>query len=158
MAYFLRKTTGIALLALLLPSLALAQFGQFGNLEQPLPGVQETNIDRLVNRTNPFLFYISLMFNFITALIVALAIIMVVIGGYTYMTAGGDGKKVESAKKIITAALLAIALALTAFLLLNVLGPQFTPSRDPLSPNANSDIGGYQAAPPPAFVPPNFGK
>lgn len=67
----------------------------------------------------------------ITGLIIAAAVIIVVVAGYMYMTAGGDGSKVETAKTMIKAALLGIILALGAILILRTISPQFTPTEDP---------------------------
>lgn len=114
------------------PTLAAAR--PFGAFEQPLPGFPAT-IDAFVNgEQRPLIKYMTWMINFITAAITAGALLIIVIGGYTYMTAGGDGKKVETAKTYIRAALLSIILALVAFLVLNFISPQFASQlREPLS-------------------------
>ena len=48
------------------------------------------------------------------------AVIFVVVGGYRYITAGGEEEKVGEAKKTITNALIGIALVLLAFALVRI--------------------------------------
>lgn len=55
--------------------------------------------------------------NFLLAIIGILAIIMLVIGGFMYLTAAGDEGRAETGKKIITYATIAIAVALSALVL-----------------------------------------
>lgn len=48
-------------------------------------------------------------------LAVALSVIVLIIGGYQYMTAYGDEEKYKAAQKTITYALLGLVLSITAF-------------------------------------------
>ncbi len=73
----------------------------------------------------------ALLAQVITGLIIGVGLIVVVAAGYIYMTAGGDGSKVEMAKTMIRAALLGIILALSAVMILRTISPQFTPTEDP---------------------------
>lgn len=96
-----------------------------GTLEAPLPGLEGKTVNQIACQDSPILTYVNLIIRVITGVIVIIALIMTVIGGYIYMTAGGDGKQVEKAKTIIGGALLGVILALTAFLILNTISPQF---------------------------------
>lgn len=99
----------------------------FGEFEAALPGLEGKTVCDFVNqdRTSPLLRYAAIVINVITAMIVIIALIMIIIGGYMYMTAGGSSERVGLAKSFIGSALLGVAIALTAYILLNTIGPQF---------------------------------
>jgi hypothetical protein len=103
----------------------------WGPLEQPLPGMGNVTIDDFVNQKNPLLTYIGSIANFFLAAIVAVALMVITVAGYFYMTAGGNGKQVETAKEMVKAALTGLAVALLAYILLAMVGPQFVPKQDP---------------------------
>lgn len=68
---------------------------------------------------------IDFVIKLVLGTVVGLGLIMVVVGGYVYMTAGGNAQRIGAAKTIIGAAILGIVLALVAQLLLNTISPQF---------------------------------
>jgi hypothetical protein len=70
--------------------------------------------------------FVGAVVNFVIALIVIIGLISIIIGGYFYMTAGGNADRVGQAKVWMGSALLGIALALAAWLILNTISPQFT--------------------------------
>lgn len=53
--------------------------------------------------------------NWFAAIVFAIAVIMIIFGAITYITSGGDEDKAGKAKKILTYALIGIAVALLAF-------------------------------------------
>ncbi len=55
--------------------------------------------------------------DFLLSIIGIIGIIMLVFGGFTYLTSAGDEGRAETGKKIVTAAVVAIALALAALAL-----------------------------------------
>lgn len=63
----------------------------------------------------------------LTALTVMAAMVGMVIGGYYYMTAGGNADNIRQAKVWMGAAILAIFLALAAYAILNFISPALTP-------------------------------
>jgi len=98
----------------------------FGDFSFPLPGITEKSIDKFVGSTStPTITYINSVIPIVIGLIVLVAAVMIVLGGYLYMTAGGSGQKVETAKTFIVSALGGIVLALTAWVILNTISPQF---------------------------------
>ncbi len=113
-----------------LPHMALAHAGHdpatcietHGKLEVPLPGIPE---DFLCNDLS-LVVYVKAVINFVTALIVIVGLLSIIVGGYFYMTAGGSADRVSMAKTLVMSALLGIVLALTAWVILNTVGPQFT--------------------------------
>ena len=48
--------------------------------------------------------------------------IMLLVGGFQYMTAGGDPKKAEMAKKTLTSAIVGLVLIVLAYLILVIIG------------------------------------
>lgn len=135
----MNKLSLLILLLFAVPSIILAQGNDaddgFGDFEAPLPNGGSTNIDDLAEGNNPLTDYVGLVIQFVTGGIVVLGLISIVIGGYMYMTAGGSAERVSSAKSYISAALLGIVLALTAYLILNTISPQFADDlKDPIPP------------------------
>jgi len=53
--------------------------------------------------------------NLILGLLALIAVIMVIIGGFTWLTAGGNEEKVDKAKKIISAAVIGLIIVLLAW-------------------------------------------
>jgi len=62
------------------------------------------------------------IFKGIIALIIIGMFIMMLMGGMRYVTAGGDQKAIDSARKTITYAVTGVVFALAGYYLLNVLG------------------------------------
>jgi len=99
---------GVLALALLaLPSLAGAQWsaGQSNAQTAGLPGGTITNIIRTG-------------MNWLLAILGFIGIIAFVIAGILYLTAAGDEKKVETAKKAMIAAITGIIVALIGFVII----------------------------------------
>jgi hypothetical protein len=57
----------------------------------------------------------------VVGFIILLAIFMFAYGGLTYMTAGGDESKVDTAKKALTSALFGLIIAALAYAIVNLL-------------------------------------
>ncbi|MBI1834153.1 MAG: hypothetical protein HYR90_05010 [Candidatus Andersenbacteria bacterium] len=99
----------------------------FGCFEAPLPGIFDGKILDYVkdNEGSALTSYVGTVVEFVTATIIIVGLILIVGGGYVYMTAGGSAERVGTAKTMIGSALLGIVLALVAVLILNTLSPQF---------------------------------
>ncbi len=83
--------------------------------------------------------YIGVMYQFVISIIGLVAAIMMIIGGFEYLTSAGDSGKIGKAKKRITDALIGLTLALSAYALLNTINPallQFKPLSGSLNPVA----------------------
>lgn len=112
---------GVVGLVLSLPiSSALAQECKFGKFEVLQ---NKACIDTLVQ--SRFVDTINTVIWWVLVVAVALGLITFVVGGYVYMTAGGNAQRVGTAKTVMGAALLGIALAIAAQLILNTISPQF---------------------------------
>lgn len=58
---------------------------------------------------------IPFVINYALRLAIGLAVIVLIIGGYKYMTAYGDTEKQDSARKTLTYAVIGLVLAITAY-------------------------------------------
>ena len=168
MVWYMRPLSLLALsLILFLPITALAQDADdcaYGNLEVPLPveQLEGKNICEILDEFNgdgedvasPIRAYAAFLANLIIAAIVGLGLIMIVIGGYLYMTAGGAADRIQTAKKVIGAALLGIIIALLSFVILNTInsaiigGPDADRERgvDGSLPSESAPLGGSAPA------------
>jgi hypothetical protein len=99
----------------------------FGNFEVPLPvDAFQGNICCVVQNFSgssddeiaPIRGFVGVLANIFVAAIVGIALIMIVIGGFIYMTAGGTADRIQMAKKIIGSAILGMILALLTFVIL----------------------------------------
>ncbi len=102
---------------------------QFGCLEVigDLLGINNQPIDKYVEgETAPTVKLINRIVKIVTGLVVIMGVIGVVVAGYLYMTAGGNGARLTTSKAMIASALFGIALALTSWIILNTISSQFT--------------------------------
>ena len=86
--------------------------GTYGCFEVGLPGIETNSIDNFLDDPKPILKFTNLAVQVVIAIAVIIGVISIVIGGYMYMTAGGDGGRVKMAKEMIVAALVGILLSL----------------------------------------------
>lgn len=71
------------------------------------------------------------------------ALLMITIGGFMYLTSAGNTSKMDSAKGVITDALIGLIIALAAYLILYVINPDLVKvqiSFSPISSNGGSSI------------------
>ena len=61
------------------------------------------------------------MVNYFLTFLGIVAVIMVIYGGVTYVTAAGEDEKIQSAKKIIMYAVIGIIIVLISFALVNMI-------------------------------------
>lgn len=92
-----------------------------GDIEAGVPGIPK---GQPVCETS-FLGFMSIIVNLATGFVILAGLMSIIIGGYFYMTAGGDSGRVGTAKAFFVSALLGILLALTAYIILNTISPQF---------------------------------
>lgn len=125
-------------------STAPSSGGTFGNFEVGIPGKPELaagqSIDSFASQGEPILSFISTAVNVVVALVVIIGVISIVVGGYIYMTAGGNGDQVKQAKVVIKSALFGIIIALTSVVILNTIN-RFLGS-DAIEPQLGNTQGG----------------
>ena len=74
--------------------------------------------------------YIQVVYNFLISIVGMVAAVMMIIGGFEYLTSAGDAGKIGAARKRITDAVIGLVLALGSYALLNTINPallQFKP-------------------------------
>lgn len=122
-------------------NLALAQY-TYTPMEK-IPGFEGDPTD--------FPHYILTITKFALWTISIAALLMIVIGGFWYMTSAGNTSRAETAKKIILDAVLGVLVALATWLLLFVINPDLVNVNIKLTPvSIPSGTPGKKPTPPPA--------
>lgn len=67
--------------------------------------------------------YIGVVYNFSIGLLAILALLMVVMGGFNWITAAGNETKISEAKATLTQAIIGLVIGLGSFVLLNTINP-----------------------------------
>lgn len=75
------------------------------------------------NNTRPLGEYIKKVYDYGVGITAILATVVLMIGGFQWIIAGGSGEKIGEAKAWITAALSGLVLALSSYMLLNLVNP-----------------------------------
>ncbi len=75
--------------------------------------------------------YIAQIYWFATAIVGSVAVIMIIIGGIQYSTAGGNQKAIASAKETIISAIIGLVTVGLGYLLLSTFGNQFVDLQEP---------------------------
>jgi len=91
----------------------LSAFAADINIEEPASGVK--NISKLINSGFQLAILVAIIFVFA----------MLILGGYGWITAGGDKAKVEEARTRITNALIGMAIVASAFALITIVAKFF---------------------------------
>ena len=73
--------------------------------------------------------YIVEIYEWGIRIIIVLAVVMIMVGGFIWMTAGGSSQKVGSAKKKISSAIVGLILALGSYMVLNFINPELVSFR-----------------------------
>lgn len=110
-------------------------------LLEPLPG-QEAASPELPS-------YLTALYNVSLVLLVISAVLMVSIGGFTWLTSAGNTAQLGVAKKTIFGAIIGLVAALVGWLIFNVISPDLVK----INPNALSPTPSSGTAAPPGSVP-----
>jgi hypothetical protein len=103
------------------------------NTEVPIPIAPEltpgSTSDRIVEylvagRVEDLAQYIGIIYNFLLSMVGMVAAVMMVIGGFQYLTSAGDPGRIGAAKSRMANALIGMVLALGAYTILNTINPQ----------------------------------
>lgn len=100
---------------LVIPTFALAQFGQYDSSET---AYREVTTDAGMTENSIGQILVDVM-NWLMAILGIGAIISFVIAGILYLVAGGDEAKTENAKKMMVYAIIAIVVALVGYVVVN---------------------------------------
>ena len=99
---------------------------------EDIPGVTGSNPD--------FSSYIEGLYNFSIAFVAIAALLMITVGGFYYISSAGNQAQAGSAKKIITDALLGLAVVFCTYLILHTINPDLlssSPSMEALQDGSN---------------------
>lgn len=112
-----------ALVALLLPEASFAQ--EAPRLEVPVPGIELTPLIRdNESVTVPWLAqYIAGAYAFLISIAGLVASVMMIVGGFQYVTSAGDKSRIGAAKTRIVNALIGMVLAFGSYALLYTINP-----------------------------------
>ena len=95
--------------ALIVPSMVLAQYQ---------PPAKPGGVPSAANANELILKII----NWLLALIGSLAVLMIVVAGVMYITSGGDGDRVDTAKKYLTYSIIGLVVALLGYVIVLTIG------------------------------------
>ncbi|MEK7653065.1 MAG: pilin [Patescibacteria group bacterium] len=103
-------------------------------LNAPIGGLTEVNI----KTENPLYKYISVWYGFIIGSIGILATVMIMYGGFKWLTSRGNSSQISDAKEKIISAITGLLLAFLSYTILNLINPRLvqitTPGADQLTP------------------------
>lgn len=96
---------------LLLPNIALAT--------TPLEGLQQAGqgTSLITNKTAPEM--IGLLIQSLLSLLGLLFVVLIIIGGFRWMTAGGSADKIKEAKQLIVNSVIGLAIVLLSYVIVN---------------------------------------
>lgn len=101
----------------------------YGNFEviDKLPGIDTTSINDFItiNKDASLIKVVNVIWLAGLGFLVGVGLISIVVGGYMYMTAGGDSNRISLAKTWIVSALAGIIVGLFGWLILNTISDQF---------------------------------
>ncbi|MBI3290994.1 DUF1634 domain-containing protein [Candidatus Falkowbacteria bacterium] len=118
---------------LFLPGLSLAQEGLKPDIQVSIPGtnlkadLQAVNCDPGSKEPCSIGWigqYVGALYRFGVAIAAALSVIMIMAGGFLWLTSGGSPDRVNKAKDFITSALAGLMLALFSFIILYTVNPR----------------------------------
>ncbi len=105
--------------------LSYSAYSTLANLRQGVLGTQPENVPtELLGQGGVF----QAIANIMLIVIGAVAVIMLIVGGFRYVVSGGDSNSVEAAKNTILYAIIGIVVAFLAYAAVNFLTQQLTQS------------------------------
>jgi len=104
-------------LGLIILGLVLA--GNVFAISQVSPGDVNGQIPTSANTSAPFSDQLAVVLNVLLALASTVAVLFVIFGGYTYITAAGNEDEMKSAKKMIVGAIIGLVVIILSFAAVN---------------------------------------
>jgi len=78
--------------------------------------------------------FIVIILNWLIGFAGVICVVMIIVGGYSYMTAGGDESKVKDASKTLTNAIIGLVICFIAVILVNYVLENFLTPNTPPTP------------------------
>lgn len=94
--------------------MAVFAVGSFALAQTEVDVIPEAAEDIGLGEANPEDIVVSII-NWILGILALIAVIMILVGGFKWMTAGGNEEKVEGAKKLLIAAVIGLVIILAAW-------------------------------------------
>jgi hypothetical protein len=88
-------------------------------MQVSIPGLGDTI--EFGDTTEPIVRYIEAIYNYAIGIVGILAAIMLMVGGFRWILAGGNASSISEAKEMIFAALSGLVLLMTSYLILNAI-------------------------------------
>jgi len=85
--------------------------------------IENLPLDNREATAKDFYDYIQQIYNFLIGAAGVCAVLMIVIGGFMYLTSAGNNSKMEKAKEVITDAIIGLLMVMFAWLLLYLINP-----------------------------------
>ena len=76
---------------------------------------------------------VAVLFNFLLAIAGIAAFVMIVLGGFRYLTSAGDPSKMGDARSQIFAAILGIIILFSSWMILNTINPELVSMGEPIT-------------------------
>ncbi len=102
--------------------------------------------------------YISAIFSYGVGLAAVLAVIMIMVGGFLWLTSGGSPDRVGKAKEFISSALLGLVLALLSFVILYTINPRLVALEGLWVDKVGQESAAPSSAAPSDYTPEGFWK
>jgi len=102
---------------------AIAPLYTFAETPAATTALSQTDFEKFCNVTDGLASCIQKIYLLSLGLGAIVALLMIVLAGYRYMTAGGNGAQVESAKDSFESAFIGLIIIFTAFILLSLINP-----------------------------------
>jgi hypothetical protein len=93
-------------------------------MQVPIPGIKNPVVFN--DTTEPIANYINGVYNYAVGIVGILAAIMLMVGGFRWILAGGNASSIGEAKEIIFASLSGLVLVMTSWLILSQINPALT--------------------------------
>lgn len=99
----------------------------------PIPGstLETLATGIIVGRVRDLADYLNVVYNFLISIVGVVAAVMIMWGGFGYLTAGGDAGRVKVARERIGNALIGLILALSSYVILNTVNPELVKLKVP---------------------------
>ncbi len=119
---------------ILVVSLFVAGFVFFAG-QASAQGFEDTGFENICNKTAGLAKCVQQIYIFALGLAAVVALLMIILAGYRYMTAAGNAQQVENAKDAFASSFIGLIIIFIAFILLYLINPDLVQLRQPPPPD-----------------------
>lgn len=106
-------------------------------MQVPIPGIGDNGVITFSNDTGAIANYVKGIYNYAVGIVGILAAIMLMVGGFRWILAGGNASSISEAKAMIFAAISGLVLVMTSYIILSQVNPALTEFRITTISNPN---------------------